>query len=346
MVDVCNSDGGWGDPVNCDAAHPVCSDYACTSPPSCQASGPGLTDCGPTNESCCTSPEVPGGTYYRTYTNSGNGPASEWDPATVSGLRVDKYLVTVGRYKQFVSAWDGGAGWLPAAGSGKHAHLNGGLGIADAPNEDAGQVYEPGWMAADNDNVAPTDANLGACGTWSTWSASDNSNLPINCLNWYEAYAFCIWDGGFLPSEAELEYVAAGGSQQLQYPWGSTGPGTDNQYSIYGCYYPSGSPDASSSSCTGATYVAPVGTATKGIGLWGQFDLAGNMLEWSLDEWNASNVNPCVDCAYLSATYNIYRALRGACFASTVSSLAATFRGWDDPSTRISINGVRCARSP
>jgi formylglycine-generating enzyme required for sulfatase activity len=36
-----------------------------------------------------------------------------------------------------------------------------------------------------------------------TSSAGSKENLPINCVNWWESYAFCIWDGGFLPSEAE-----------------------------------------------------------------------------------------------------------------------------------------------
>ena len=31
------------------------------------------------------------------------GPAGLADPATVSGLRLDKYLVTVGRFRQYVS---------------------------------------------------------------------------------------------------------------------------------------------------------------------------------------------------------------------------------------------------
>jgi len=62
--------------------------------------------CGAAGESCCTSPEVTGGTFYRTYTNDGSGPTAEADPATVSSFRLDKYDVTVGRFRQFVSAWE------------------------------------------------------------------------------------------------------------------------------------------------------------------------------------------------------------------------------------------------
>ena len=118
--------------------------------------------------SCCTSPLVHGGTYYRTYDSAGRngqdaGPSADggWpdeaDPATVSGFRLDKYLVTVGRFRQFVEAWNGGAGYLPAAGSGKHTHLNGGQGLA---NSGAAGTYETGWVATDDSNIEPTDANL------------------------------------------------------------------------------------------------------------------------------------------------------------------------------------------
>jgi sulfatase modifying factor 1 len=106
-------------------------------------------------------------------------------------------------------------------------------------------------------------------------------NLPIHCENWWEAYAFCIWDGGFLPSAAEWEYVAVGGSEQGEYPWGSVDPGVANQYAIYGddglCYYPTLGP------CTGLTNIAPVGTTKLGAGRWGQLDLAGNVEEWTSD---------------------------------------------------------------
>ncbi len=122
------------------------------------------------------------------------------DPATVSGFRLDKYLVTVGRFRQFVNAVfppDGGSGWSPAPGSGKHLHLNGGNGL-----NATGGGHEPGWMTTDDVNIAPTDTNLACQAVYATWTnmAGTKETWPVNCVNWYDAYAFCIWDGGFLPS--------------------------------------------------------------------------------------------------------------------------------------------------
>ena len=192
-----------------------------------------MTNCGPGgsgSESCCASPEVEGGTYDRTYTNTGTGATGLADPASVSNFRLDKYLVTVGRFRQFANAVlrpDGGAGWKPTPGAGKHTHLNAGLGLVNS----AGNGYEPGWVASDDVNVAPTSSNL-SCDPNATWTDSPGSldNLPINCVNWWESYAFCIWDGGFLPSEAEWEYAGGGRWRQQrperEYPWGTTAPGT------------------------------------------------------------------------------------------------------------------------
>ncbi|MGH7434720.1 MAG: formylglycine-generating enzyme family protein [Polyangiaceae bacterium] len=204
------------------------------------------------------------------------GPTGVADPATVSDFRLDKYLVTVGRFRQFAKAWNNGSGYTPLPGSGKHIHLNAGLGLLDVA-VDAGVAYETGWLAADDSNVAPTNANLSCASnngeaTW-TSAAGANERLPINCVSWYEAYAFCIWDGGFLPSEAEWGYAAAGGAEQREYPWGSMAPGVDNQYAIYDCLYPSG-PDGSNACLHGVKNIAPVGTASLGAGRWGQLDLA------------------------------------------------------------------------
>src|SRR5208283_3361813 len=119
-------------------------------------------------------------------------------------------------------------------------------------------------------------------GTNTPWGilAGGHESLPINCVNWWESFAFCIWDRGFLPSEAEWEYAAAGGSQEREYAWGTTAPGTANMYAIYGCFYPSSSGTCAAS---GVSSVAPVGTAALGAARWGQLDLIGDLWEWTLD---------------------------------------------------------------
>jgi sulfatase modifying factor 1 len=338
-AETCTNGGTWGSAVACKGSTPFCVNGGCsTEPPSCVAGGAGMTGCGASSESCCTSLAVSGGMYDRTYVNSGSGPTGEADPATVTSFRLDKYEVTVGRFRQFVSAWNGGAGYVPPAGSGKHTHLNVGQGLASSGSAGA---YEPGWVATDDGNVAPTDANL-ACAqpsagyaTWTTLPGS-NESLPINCVSWWDAYAFCIWDGGFLPSEAEWEYAAAGGSQQLEYPWGGMPPVSSNQYAIYGCNYPS------PGTCTGVANIAPVGTATLGAGLWGQFDLAGNVWEWNLD-WFATYV-PSIDGAYLTTATT--RVLRGGVFYGVASTLLPPSRDDKAPGNRVYFIGLRCARTP
>jgi formylglycine-generating enzyme required for sulfatase activity len=260
------------------------------------------------------------------------------DPATVSTFRLDKYDVTVGRFRRFVAAWNGGSGYSPPAGSGKHVHLGGGRGLVGGGT--AG-TYEPGWLTSDSVNIAPTDANLACNPGYETWTRTpaNHDKHPINCVNWYEAYAFCIWDGGFLPSEAEWEYAAAGGSDQREYPWGSMSPGTGNSYAIYGCYYPSGT-----TTCTNdVTNIAPVGTASLGAGRWGQLDLVGNVIQWNLD-WFLAYAVPCTDCADLSPGSS--RVSRGGNFVFAAQNLLPPHPAGDLPTVRIGELGFRCARAP
>jgi formylglycine-generating enzyme required for sulfatase activity len=315
------------------------------APPSCNAPGGGLTSCGANGESCCTSLEVDGGTFSRTYAVMDGGPAALADPATLSAFRLDKYEVTVGRFRRFVAAWNGGAGFTPPLGSGKHTHLNAGLGLE---NSGTAGTYELGWSVSDNVRLAPTDANLGSCRAYATWTPTPSSqeNLPINCMNWWEAYAFCIWDGGFLPTEAEWKYAAAGGGEQRRFPWGSTEPGTTNQYAIYGCCYPAGAGSCADGWCTGVRNIAPVGTASLGAGLWGQLDLAGNFWEWNLDFYpdDAAFVDPCTNCAYLTPTAT--RVVKVGNFAEGPYYLPTWLRYDYDPSNREIYLGFRCARAP
>jgi formylglycine-generating enzyme required for sulfatase activity len=281
--------------------------------------------------------------YSRTYTNNGSGPTNEADPATVNDFSLDKYLVTVGRFRQFVAAWTGG--WMPAQGSGKHAYLSGG-GLADTTTG----VTEVGWDATDwynTTNFDPTDANLACSAAFATWTSSNSGgheNLPINCVTWYEAYAFCIWDGGFLPSESEWEYAAAGGPSpdgQREYPWGSASPDAGLQYAIYGCDYPQ-----FGTSCSTVSSIAPVGTASMGAGFFGQLDLGGELWEWNLDA-NLAYVDPCANCASLPLV-SIDRVIRGGFFQSPpYPDMSPPNRSSDGAAgPRRDYIGFRCARSP
>jgi len=335
---------------------------ASSAPASCATSGDGRTTCGPNgDESCCSSPPVTGGTYSRTYTNSGSSAQGKADPATLSSFRLDKYETTVARFREYVKYLDGG-GSPPAAGSGKHTHLNGGKGLADSGKSGS---FEPGWDASWSRRI-PSGAGAkakwksaltgGGCKTYGSWTDQPGKNelLPITCTSWYESYAFCIWDGGFLPSEAEWKYAAAGGDEQREYPWGSTAPGSNNEYAIYDCCYPAGKCSAASGkdTCTGLVNAAPVGFAAKGVGRYGQIDLVGNVWEWNLDRF-ANYVNPCTDCANLSAN-TTNRVLPGAGFHSGTSLGGTILYSYNRSSVSYDADsyrgdyavGLRCARSP
>jgi sulfatase modifying factor 1 len=352
-----NDAGDAGDPGDASASDAV-ADASVVLPPSCEPGGAGMTNCGAGNESCCTSIEVEGGTFNRTYAADGGGPSDAGDPATVSAFRLDKYDVTVGRFRQFVEAVlpaDGGAGWMPAIGSGKHAYLNGGKGLVNSAS-DAGTVYETGWTATYASSVSPTNTNLqtssytaGPC-TW-TPSPGNQENLPINCVTWAEAYAFCIWDGGFLPTEAEWAYVAGAGSEEREYAWGQTPPGTTNKYAIYSCYYPS-----NAGTCSGVgtlANIAPVGTATSGASKWGHLDLNGELAQYNMDyigPWGGGApatppyVTPCTDCMYEYMSGTTRYVFRGGGFDGPAPA-TSSLRNGDWPARSFGI-GFRCAQAP
>jgi len=148
----------------------------------------------------------------------------------------------------------------------------------------------------------------------------------MNCIDWYEAEAFCIWDGGRLPTDAEWNYAAAGGTQQRAYPWGSAAPD---------CTY------ANSSGCVGGAN--RVGSESpKGDGLYGQADLAGNVWEW-VQDWANLYTNPCNNCA--STTVSSGRMLRGGGFDSLAAYLLSSLRNGNYPSYRSHLGGGRCART-
>jgi formylglycine-generating enzyme len=198
-------------------------------------------------------------------------------------------------------------------------------------------VPEPGWDSTWNSNLAATSvgwtSNLSCDPNNQTWTAnvSTNEERPLVCETWFEAAAFCIWDGGFLPSEAEWNYAASGGDLQRVYPWSSPAASA-----VVDCSY------ANYASCA-AGKTTRVGKLSNGDGKWGQADLAGNAWEWSVD-WFQVYPTPCKDCAsFVPGSTGV---IRGGAFNHDTTYLPASTRYVVPPSERKYSVGLRCARPP
>ncbi len=286
---------------------------------------------------CCESSVVPGNaigstlegeSFFRSFDTSIDGAfPNNGNPATVSDFRLDKYEVTVSRFRQFVDAGMGTTSAAPAVGQGAHAKIPG-----------------SGWppatiLVADS---AALKAALKCDPTYQTWTDAMGANetLPINCVTWAEAMAFCIWDGGYLPTEAECNYAAAGGAEQRAYPWSNPAGSTSID-----CHHANYFVDVANGTCVpetlGSTY--RVGATPAGDGRWGHSDLAGNIAEWTLDAFSTYPTS-CDNCSVLDDSVN--RIVRGGYFRNPASMLRAGSRNSRGAGSHDYRDGFRCARHP
>jgi formylglycine-generating enzyme required for sulfatase activity len=292
-----------------------CAEASCPAPPSC----PTPVACGAAGDSCCESLLVTGDTFLRQ-----NSPSFR---ATVSSFKLDKYEVTVGRFRAFIEATV--PNWHPPAGSGKHTHLpRGGLyGVNQLAVE---QGWDPAWDASLPKTAMDWDSHLDCLQTSWTPTRGANERRPIVCVDWYDAYAFCIWDGGFLPTYAEWNFAAVGGREQRSYPWGNTAPDLNHTQfcEVHPC----------------ATLIN-VGFKVPGNGLWGQSDLAGNAWEWVLDAWPPTTGDTCEDCVIFDAGTNYHTVLGGG-FDGSIDTLGNDKINYDTVDHQDQSDGFRCARPP
>ncbi len=290
----------------------LCVAGACVGQRSCP-SGPELG---------CGLVSVAGGTYpFGTRSAQGSdGPIT----VTVSALLVDTHEVTVARFRRF---WDAGH-----------------------PVPTSAIRYPGGGSRTVAAVIEPIEA-ITTGGRTCTWSAMPTGaeSLPINCVNWETAMAFCAWDGGRLPTEAEYEFMAvgrplAGTAVPRRYPWGDQVPVGDfgarncDRAQLYGC--------------TGddRSNLRRVGSFPSAGGI---YDLSGNVAEWQADNGHnildtgclrigTSHVDPlCVDGMPDA------REVRGGFFNTNISreTLSAARGGYPVAATVEQI-GFRCVRSP
>ncbi|WP_437712289.1 SUMF1/EgtB/PvdO family nonheme iron enzyme [Sorangium sp. So ce448] len=300
-------------------------------PRSCGSGGPAKEPlCGPEGISCCDSRLVPGGTFNRHF--DGVNSTDDSYPATVSSFLLDTYEVTVGRFRAFVEAGQGTRASAPEEGAGQHPQVPGSGWSADWNH----------WFEEDTAALKEAVLRCYAEPEVSTWTdeVGPNEDLPMNCITWAEAFAFCVWDGGRLPTSTEMNYAASGGDEHRVYPWGQE---IDPSRANYGCIA-----DGSPAQECALSDILPVGSRPAGAGRWGQQDLSGGMEEFTRD-WSVTGTPPvpCVDCIVLErSSGGFYLETHGGNYRDGEPGLYATSGGVYRSPGRYSGNGVRCARTP
>lgn len=162
----------------------------------------------------------------------------------------------------------------------------------------------------------------------------------MNCLSWFEAYAFCIWDGGRLATELEWQYAAMGGSEGRVHPWGGSPSRVSDPFALYGCQ---GAGTATAASCT-KDDILNVGSRSQGNGRYGQSDLVGSVFEWVVD-WYAPYPE-VFQPNYARVDDGTDKVLRGGGWINTMSEVLvsndrSTVR---PPEFRSPNTGARCVR--
>jgi formylglycine-generating enzyme len=251
----------------------------------------------------------------------------------VSDFRLDRFEVTVGRFRAFVEAYPES---LPRPGAGKN------------PNDLEDTGWDSAWRLAAQMPATRADLikALQCNNTFQTWSGSTaNDFKPMNCVTWFEAHAFCIWDGGRLPTEAEW-MAAASGDDVRVYPWGWLIPhgdaGPDAAFASFDCLAGGG--------CT-IDDLNRVGSFPLGAGKWGHLDLAGNVHEWVQDQFKPAYRMPCKDCAERAGNA-AGRVTRGGDYFSPdppvtpeAHGIRNDYRVEHVATDRSSRHGFRCARA-
>lgn len=93
-----------------------------------------------------------------------------------------------------------------------------------------------------------------------TSSGRGRDDAPVNCVDWFQADAFCRTAGARLPTETEWEYAASGGDDR-SFSWGDEPP--EDRV----CW-------RTNRACKVASFAA---------GAFGLFDMTGNVWEWTAD---------------------------------------------------------------
>ena len=153
-------------------------------------------------------------------------------------------------------------------------------------------------------------------GFYAKWT---NDNTPIFNVSWNDSQGYCQWAGGRLPTEAEWEYAARGGSTEARY-------GPIDKVAWY------------AKNSGGRTH----DVAEKRANGFGLYDTLGNLQEW-VNDWYDTNYyqsSPSSDPPGPSSGQ--YRVLRGASWGDFPRYVRVSGRSGHLPGGWGNLYGFRC----
>ena len=195
-------------------------------------------------------------------------------------------------------------------------------------------AYKRFAAATERQLPPPIDLNPG-------WA---NQDMPMIGVTWSESRDYCQWARGRLPTEAEWEYAARGGSPEARY-----GPLDDVAWYANNSSRQHMDIDKMLKQHD-ADYVlqrlednggAPHPVGQKRANGFGLYDVLGNASEWVNDWHGYYQSGPLTDPQ--GPTHGTFRDLRGGAWLKVSSLVRVSARGWEDPTGRLASLGLRCA---
>jgi len=153
--------------------------------------------------------------------------------------------------------------------------------------------------------------------------------FPVYEVSWLGAVRFCEWSGGRLPTEAEWEYAARAGGQNVLY---ATGNRVNKKLANYLLNAEDGRWHS----------VVPVRSfKPNALGL---FEMSGNVLEWCADWYDAHYYEHSPERDPRGPETGTLRVVRGGAWCFPVHHMRTYYRGSANPTSRTNFIGFRMAR--